>query len=257
MPERFRMSRREKGGVEGLPDVKFYGFGNEVLPYRVGIDVDGYSQLLQDTLKIGQTDVSRIALRFIGIPQFDDTESAIEDARELSQTYGESGLVRTVTVGHELLAIGSIPGVSLDQIERESMQELVSSLLGGKLAFESIAIKDELLHEKLDKKATSKISPVLHKPVLPIGGFVLGEYLLQDIPWVFRTAILLYGLAIARLGVMKVDRRVAVNHNQVHEDLETQVLDVMFSSQEESISPKEVEKWAQLITVYPSTPDTK
>ena len=55
MTEQIRGLPPEEPLVTGLPDVKFFGFGNEILPYRIGFEVDAYRQLLKDSLNINLT----------------------------------------------------------------------------------------------------------------------------------------------------------------------------------------------------------
>jgi len=251
MTEQFRGLPPEEPLVTGLPDVKFFGFGNEVLPYRVGFDVDAYKQLLKDSLNLSPYDISRISIRFLGLIPADEFGSAQDDFESL-QEESEEKLVRAVSLGSELMAIFQQTGVMLANAEPESAIELIRNLLAAKLAFESFSIKDELLHKKLSRKPSAQIVGILDRPLVYFYGLGLEEYLLQNLNWLPRTLILINSFLLAKIGAIKIKGRLVNSHNSLHERLDIEENEALKLSETGEINPEIIEEWVNLIKVYPT-----
>ena len=251
MTEQFRGLPPEEPLVTGLPDVKFFGFGNEVLPYRVGFDVDAYKQLLKDSLNINPDDISRIAIRFVGLIPPEEQSTAHRDFENL-QEESEGKPVRVVSLGSELMAISQQTGLTLANIEPESAIELIRNLLAAKLAFESFSIKDELLHKKFSKKPSAQIAGILDRPLVYLYGLGIGEYLLQNLNWLPRTLILINSFLLAKIGAIKIKGRLINSHNSLHERLDIEQNEALKPSETGEIKPETIDEWVNLINVFPT-----
>lgn len=255
MFERLRKTALERELRSNLPDVKFFGFGNDELPYRVGFDVDGYSKLLQETFEIDEMDASRITLRFYGFPQTEEEEKAIDEDIAHLDINRKGFLVREFPIGDELYAIGDLNGISLEDVDPDVIQNFMAQLLGRKLAHESVSIKAELLHEKFSRKLSVRVQKLLHSPIAGLAAFGAGEYLLQDFPWSVRTLSLIGGLVSTREVLRGIDIKVAMNQQRVIVDLMEQIRSAYMSNSDSVFALEQ--RFAELINVYPEPADSQ
>ncbi len=255
MFERLRKTALEREFRPNLPYVKFFGFGNDELPYRVGFNVDGYTQLLRETFEIDEMDASRIALRFIGIPQTKEEENAIDKDIEYLDTNRKGYLVREFPIGEELYAIDATYAISLEDDNPDFIQNLMARLLGQELVEESFSIKAQLLDEKYHRKPSVRLQRSLHSPIVGLTAFGAGEYLLQDLSWQVRFLSIVGGLAVAREVLGDIDRKIATRHQRALVDSMEQIRSVCLSN---DTSASELEnKFVELINVYPERTDSQ
>lgn len=259
MLERFRriegIRRTERELQTNLPDVKFFGFGHRDFPYRVGFDIDGYKDLLQNSLGIPAKDTSRIVLRFGGVVRPEEQKGIEEDQVFLNNNSQNDALFRVISVGEELLVLYHMTGIPPDQFQKQThpgdMEHLISHLLAAKLLMESISIKDELMHQQLLKKPSVRAQRLLHSKILGFSSIGAAEYIFRDVPWSLRALVLAEGFLTVKLLQGDTDMRVRNKINSLHQATYDEVCTMLGDDKEQALAPEIQQQWTKLISVHP------
>ncbi len=250
MLERFKKPKGESEIASGFPDVKFFGFGNEHLPFTVGFDVAGFNQLLQDTFSIKPKDIPRITLRFIGFVPSEDVGAINKDIEELASKTKRRELLEVIDV-KELVILVQELGFSIDRADPNDIVELIKSMLSNKLLMASISVLHKLKHEERSRKPISKINSVFKSPLPYIGSIYGAEYFYNNRPWWLRGAFLLFWLYSARESIKIADLIASRAHYKDDKEINRLVHDNIFTQKEGMVASEVLEKWRNLILVNP------
>lgn len=233
-----------------LPDVQFIGFEHPDFPFRVGIDIDAYQKMLQDTMQIQPKDMPKISLRFIGFVPQDKIDQVNSDL----QNFGDENpnrFIRIISMHNEIPGLTQAAGVSFAHAETDSASSLIKDLIGTKLLFETYAVKAEMLDRKLHGSKILRVAKRLDSSIL-YGSELAGlEYLLRNFEWPDRLGILFLVLIDSKLALTNLKNRYKRRHVTIKRDINTQMQEDLNPSDEGEISDAAVEKWSNLVTVYP------